>query len=1264
MVRGSLNEKALELLKLDIHSSHTLPNESRTMSLGNSSLGIRNQFLELTESASQPVVPGIPGMELKSWEKTSIRAPEQQFEESPSTEKQKSTIDKLQTASGGDIPTDNDDALPFRKLVEIPQLEWLRLTQLQSPDSLSRIREEPQSSTGGSTTLEVPHKVQVDVEQSLPKENPPPVADPGVSRGEDKQPTVTTPLNTTGRSDDLRSSLQVNGHPEFDMTVEATACHGTDTAPHNIQLNQTQCGKESVQSWISAIGSDNAPLTRASAQRVIRLYSGIMHRVVIFCAEQKEVQGLTIKKLEAYKRAQECMVRDYDQAIAENGHLKSQLQTVGQSAKGKHSMGECSEVLWDELKSVMTGFQINTSTNQITHQWMWEENRKRYAALESEEHALITKFQTLFDILIEERKMLAYSKGAALELKLGPMDVVAVQRLFDDVFFYLQTLRDVEKIERSTLAAFVAKVNSIHAEIKLRDDCLPEALLQIMSPRSTWPNNLCTQRDDEVECTPRRLEGGDNSQSESEDQAMNWERIALRGGKGKDPEHMDKTHADIYVQMTAPELDFQDSELAEMRFKYLELGQRTYEMEKHYEASVAKILEECREMKWQNSVLCELVQGYEKGENPPAPWIVQLALQLDEKCESEIRGLETTLAVEKKLEQWRKEGDRVWLNWIRIEEEQEAPDPDGSQVVGDKVGTLGECSRCEQYRERCARILRSESLELANEISRGEANKNALQDASEQAVFLQSELEKYKKRSVRVEEKVRLLEGAMKQAKVELPLMPEHWEMEEGETPHIPQGVTPLRLENIELRNKLDKVQKELRALESDESIVAAHCQSNQNAEYWQHMAVIERIKRSHQRKIADLMKESKERHQEWGVWSWAQFKSLTDLNNGLRLQIIENQRTLKRWATLAPSYEEREPWINCNPEVYVPSLTLATLREAEAPVYLPLPVSSFFTPRYPPPNWGPPPMQVAPAGNPPLAVNTTQAHPHGMLPQVGNSPEHYSLADAGDSRYARNIPYFGEIPYEPSAPSSGITPYGYRVPEDHRAPDGVNSPDRNFSNPGNASQGPTGVGPGFPAGNSSFTGSPPYDGLLPHANATPIFPPPEGQIFTETQYLDLQMRLRLSIKEIGDLKLEILQLKHQNDSLKPSETSVDMGEQAADFGGKSYLSIRARDDLEREVSNLKNEKHSIKKLLLQERKDMKQRYQAHQNRLIAKCDDLNSGVFALKEENYGLKDALSKAEETIARGLERSQELLEELGRLKDVVSDPRPAEMMVSSS
>ena len=643
-----------------------------------------------------------------------------------------------------------------------------------------------------------------------------------------------------------------------------------------------------------------------------------------------------------------------------------------------------------------------------------------------------------------------------------------------------------------------------------------------------------------------------------------------------------------------------------MRFKYLELGQKSYEVERHYEASAAKILEEYRELKWQNSVLCELVQGYEKGESPPEPWIVRLALQLDDKCENEIRNLETVLAVEKKLEQWNKEGDHVWKNWIKIEEGLgEEKQTDGSEVVDDQVGTraekreLGECPRCEQYRTRCARILRSDSLKAADKISQSEAHKtveNAPQDTNEQVIFLQSELERYEKRNVRAEEKVRLLEEAMKHAKLDLPLISENLE-EEEEVSHSPQGVAHLRLENIGLRNELDKVQKKLRALESDENFAAVHYQQNKNAEYWQHMAALERMKREHEKKVAELMKESKERHQEWRMWAWAQFKSLTDLNNALRLQIIENQRTLKQWATVAPSYVERKPWINCNPEIYVPSLTLATLRDAEAPVYIPLPVSAFFTPRHPPSNWGPTSRQTPPAGGPPLGdleqtsgvgtalgsleagVNTNPAPPHG-------------IAHTGNARGTRNIPHFGEVPYQPNVPSSGIIPYSDRAPEGDRVPEGSNFPHDQNSYAGNTRHGPTGGTPRLNSANIPPTGFPPYDGLLPRADGVPLSSP--------------------------------------SDSVR-----------------RSKLSIQERDDPGRKIPS------SMKKAFLREREYQKRKYQVHKARLMEKYNDLNSGVFDFKEENRGLLDKLNKAEETIIKSLGRNQELSKEIEMMSTLVDD-----------
>jgi len=293
-----------------------------------------------------------------------------------------------------------------------------------------------------------------------------------------------------------------------------------------------------MESWISSINSDNTLLTKVSAGEIMRLYSGFIQRVVTFCTEQKEFQDLTIKKLEAHNKTQERMMSDYGQAMAENEHLRSQLRATRLRATGIHSIGECSKILWDELQNVMAGFQIDTSANQITHQWMWEANRKRYAALESEEHALVAQFQTLFDILMEERKTFVYSRETNQKSKLSPIDTLAVQRLFDDVFFYLQTLRDVEKLERSTLAAFVAKVNSIDVEIKLKDGYPHQAPLQSMPLSVTWTelkNGVCTQSD-KIECASRAWEGGVLSENESEVQVMNHQRMAHRGGTCKYPE--------------------------------------------------------------------------------------------------------------------------------------------------------------------------------------------------------------------------------------------------------------------------------------------------------------------------------------------------------------------------------------------------------------------------------------------------------------------------------------------------------------------------------------------------------------------------------------------------------------------------------------------------------------------------------------------------------------------------------------------------------
>ena len=505
------NAEALEPLKVDPHSSHILSDGSRTISPDSSSPVLRNQFLELTESASQS-------------------------EKLPSSGKRQSTPTKWQKSLWRDIPRNNNDGSLSSRLMEIP-LEWLQLTQPQSSDYLSHIWEEPQSSTIGNTTLGGPYKVQVHVKQSSPKGNPPLRADLNAIQKESKQPTGTL-LNTRDKSKGLLDFLQMNYRPEFDMKIQATPCHDINTVPQDIKLNQTQCGHE----------PHNASLTQASAQKIIRLYSGIMHRIMAFCVEQKKAQDLAIKKLEAHKKTEERMMSDYHEAMAENGHLRSQLQTTRQNATGIHSIGECSKLLWDELENVMTGFQIDISTNQITHQWMWEGNRRRYAALESEEHALVAKFQTLFNILMEERRIFAYSKEINLELKSSPMDTLVVQRLFDDVFFYLQTLRDVEKIERSTLAAFVAKVNSIHVEVKLKDGYLHQAL-QITPSSGTqtkMKNDLCTQSGDNLEGTSRRLSGGDSSGSKSEVQ-VNQKGMTLRGGMGKDLEYTNETHANLYI---------------------------------------------------------------------------------------------------------------------------------------------------------------------------------------------------------------------------------------------------------------------------------------------------------------------------------------------------------------------------------------------------------------------------------------------------------------------------------------------------------------------------------------------------------------------------------------------------------------------------------------------------------------------------------------------------------------------------------------------
>ena len=519
------NTEPPELQKVDPRSSPTLPDESRTMSPDNSSLVLPSQFLELTESA--------PRLKSISREQTPIEVVELKCEEPPSFG-EKATPIQLQKHPGRDIPRDNDDVLRSRKLVEISPLGWLQLTQPQSPDYFSCIREEP--STVGNTTSEAPHKVQVDIEQSSLKEILPLIADRGVSQEENRQPLITE-----DGSKNLWRSVQVNYHSEFDIKAKATACYSTDAVHQTTKLNQTQGGQIPMESWLSAV----APNAQASAQKIMRLYSDFIQRVVTFCVEQKDFQDLTIKKLEAHNKAQERMMSDYGQSIAENSYLRSQLRTARLNAAGIRCRGEYSEILWDELQDVMAGFQIDTSANQITHQWMWEENRKRYAALESEEHSLVAKFQALFDILMEERKMFTYAKETNQELKLSPMDTLAIQRLFDDVFFYLQTLRDIEKIERSTLAAFVAKVNPIHVEIKLEDGYLHQAPLPMPGTWTEMNNEHWAQSDSKVECTSHRLENSVLSESESEIQVVNQERMALRGGMCKDSEHMDEAHANM-----------------------------------------------------------------------------------------------------------------------------------------------------------------------------------------------------------------------------------------------------------------------------------------------------------------------------------------------------------------------------------------------------------------------------------------------------------------------------------------------------------------------------------------------------------------------------------------------------------------------------------------------------------------------------------------------------------------------------------------------
>lgn len=207
-------------LQIDSHNSPTPSGRSGTVSPEISSPVLRNQFLELTEFVPQPVVPGITDMGLKSISREQTPIKTLQCGEPAFSGKEESTPIQLQKHPWRDTPRDSDNLLQSRKLVEIPPLEWLQLTQPQSSDYLSCTMEEPQPSTVWDTTLEGPHIVG----QSSPEENIPLIADPGVSQEENQQPLITG-----DESKSLRRSVQVNYRPEFDMKVKATVCHGTDT---------------------------------------------------------------------------------------------------------------------------------------------------------------------------------------------------------------------------------------------------------------------------------------------------------------------------------------------------------------------------------------------------------------------------------------------------------------------------------------------------------------------------------------------------------------------------------------------------------------------------------------------------------------------------------------------------------------------------------------------------------------------------------------------------------------------------------------------------------------------------------------------------------------------------------------------------------------------------------------------------------------------------------------------------------------------------
>ncbi|RPB27253.1 hypothetical protein L211DRAFT_866119 [Terfezia boudieri ATCC MYA-4762] len=255
------------------------------------------------------------------------------------------------------------------------------------------------------------------------------------------------------------------------------------------------------------------------------------------------------------------------------------------------------------------------------------------------------------------------------------------------------------------------------------------------------------------------------------------------------------------------------------------------------------------------------------------------------------------------------------------------------------------------------------------------------------------------------------------------------------------------------------------------------------------------------------------------------------------------------------------------------------------------------------------------------------------MVPQAHNFPYHYNNI--------RNTLYFGEIPYEPNIHRSSIIPYGYRVLEDGSSPND-NIPHDHNSYSANASQGPADGTPGLTTGNSSFTGPPQYDGLRPRANTAPLLRPSDRQTFTENQYLDLQKSLVLYIKEIENLKMEISELKLQNDSLK---------DRSSNSGGRSGT-IKTRDDYRKKISSLTYEKRSMKKRLLQERVDRKCRYQVYEARIMAKYNDLNSVVVNLKKLNRGLEEKLSIAEDKVAKCLTKRQELSKEIECVKDMMT------------